>query len=425
MKRRSATCTLDTNRRCGRRRRWACRRRRSWRGSPSTARCTCSATTTRRAPGAYAAGCGRGRNGSSVRRWGSEQGWDGKGVAAAPDRRPRGDRAGRDHGRRALVDLPTPGRAAGPLPVSCAAVPDPRPRPAAPPGGPRRGRLVGGARRRRPRARGLARAPRAGAARTQGLRCVQPHRADRAGGREALPPRRRPGRIPGPGAGVARARHGTVPGGARVADGRGDDHGVRPDDAQPHDGLPRHGAATRPRPRPHDNRGGVHLHPLGRRREARGGGARGDARGGGGARVTSQEPRTAEEARERLDRIRVLIEEGREDNLPDLLSEFHPSDLADLIEELDEADRVRVLEMLPADIASETLAEMEREERPEELLASLDPTRIGELIAELSDDDAVNLIRDLDPEDQARVLAALPNLEAGLLRRLLRYDEES
>lgn len=141
--------------------------------------------------------------------------------------------------------------------------------------------------------------------------------------------------------------------------------------------------------------------------------------------MTSQEPRTAEEVRERLDRIRVLIEEGREDNLPDLLSEFHPSDLADLIEELDEADRVRVLEMLPADIASETLAEMEREERPEELLASLDPTRIGELIAELSDDDAVNLIRDLDPEDQARVLAALPNLEAGLLRRLLRYHEES
>src|SRR5690606_6110054 len=46
-------------------------------------------------------------------------------------------------------------------------------------------------------------------------------------------------------------------------------------------------------------------------------------------------------------------------------------------------------------------------------------------VAELSDDDAVDLIRDLEPEDQARVLAALPHLEARELRRLLRYDEES
>ncbi len=141
--------------------------------------------------------------------------------------------------------------------------------------------------------------------------------------------------------------------------------------------------------------------------------------------MSSPEPRIAEEARERLDRIRALIEEGREDNLADLLSEFHPSDLADLVEELDEADRVRLLDMLPAEIASETLAEMEGEERPEEILAALTPTRIGELIAALSDDDAVDLIRDLDPEDQARVLAALPRLEASELRRLLRYDEES
>lgn len=141
--------------------------------------------------------------------------------------------------------------------------------------------------------------------------------------------------------------------------------------------------------------------------------------------MSSPEPRAAEEARERLERIRALIEERREDNLVELLADFHPSDLADLVAELDEEDRVRLLDRLPAEIASETLAEMEDEEHPEEILAALAPTRIGELVAELSDDDAVDLIRDLEPEDQARVLAALPHLEAGELRRLLRYDEES
>src|SRR5690606_20922909 len=273
--------------------------------------------------------------------------------------------------------------------------------------------------------RGLERAARAPAARAPALQRVQPHRADRAGRGEALPPRRRPGRVPESRTVVHRVRHGTLAGGAPVPGGRGDAHGVHPDDAQSHDGLSRHGRAARDRPHAHDHGGGVHLHPLRRRREAGGGGARAGTGAGGEARVSSPEPRIAEEARERLDRIRALIEEGREDNLADLLSEFHPSDLADLVEELDEADRVRLLDMLPAEIASETLAEMEREERPEEILAALTPTRIGELIAALSDDDAVDLIRDVAPEDQARVLAALPRLEASELRRLLRYDEES
>ena len=139
--------------------------------------------------------------------------------------------------------------------------------------------------------------------------------------------------------------------------------------------------------------------------------------------MSTNEPRT--EARERLDRVRSLIETGREDNLAELLAGFHPSDLADLIEDLDEENRLRVLSILPAELASEALTEMESEEHPEEILAALDPSRIVELVAELSDDDAVDLIRGLDPEAQARVLAALPRLEAGELRRLLRYHEES
>lgn len=137
------------------------------------------------------------------------------------------------------------------------------------------------------------------------------------------------------------------------------------------------------------------------------------------------EIRIAEDPRERLEQVTSMLDARDTDRLTVYLSAFHPSDLADLIAELDEEDRILLLDLLPAGLASEALAEMASEERPEELLASLEPERIGQLVAELPDDDAVDLIRELPPDEQARILATLPGEEAGELRELLQYDEES
>ncbi len=139
----------------------------------------------------------------------------------------------------------------------------------------------------------------------------------------------------------------------------------------------------------------------------------------------SGEAPAVEEARERLERVVALIRAGDGATLGEYLAEFHPSDIADVVEGLDEADRIYLLDLLPAELASEALAEMESEERPEEILASLDPERIGELVATLADDDAADLIGGLEPEDQARVLAALPGVEAMGLQRLLQYPEDT
>ena len=128
---------------------------------------------------------------------------------------------------------------------------------------------------------------------------------------------------------------------------------------------------------------------------------------------------------DRLTRVRSLLETRNDAGLSTFLSALHPSDVADLVEELEEEERVFVLHLLPAELGSETLAEMEAEERPEELLVSLQPERILELLHELSDDDAADLIGELEPEEQARVLALLPRVEARELRRLLQYEEDS
>jgi magnesium transporter len=109
-----------------------------------------------------------------------------------------------------------------------------------------------------------------------------------------------------------------------------------------------------------------------------------------------------------------------------LLAELHPSDVADLVESLEsDEERVALMQVLPIELASETLAEMDEEEDPEDILAAMDPRKGAELLHELDVDDAVDLVGDLEPEERARILAAMPLEEAGEIRGLLRYDEES
>jgi len=125
-------------------------------------------------------------------------------------------------------------------------------------------------------------------------------------------------------------------------------------------------------------------------------------------------------------RLRELVQDGESSEIRELLQELHPSDVADLVEALDtEEEQVALMEALPADLASETLAEMDEEEDPGDILAALDPKRGAELLRELDYDDAVDLVAELEPEERARLLAALPLEEAGEIRGLLRYHEES
>lgn len=122
-------------------------------------------------------------------------------------------------------------------------------------------------------------------------------------------------------------------------------------------------------------------------------------------------------------RLEELLKRGDTDELQALVEKVHPSDLADILEDLDEEERLRLIGLLPASTAGETLAEMEEVEHPEELLVRLEPERIAEVVEEMPDDDAADLIGDLEPEEQARVLASLE--DPTPIEELLHYPEES
>ncbi|HSM60708.1 MAG TPA: hypothetical protein VK849_07910, partial [Longimicrobiales bacterium] len=95
------------------------------------------------------------------------------------------------------------------------------------------------------------------------------------------------------------------------------------------------------------------------------------------------------------ERLAELARTGDVEALHDAVAEMHPSDLADVVEALEEHEQVRLLSALPAELASEALAEMEEGEERADLLAALEPHKGAQLLQELADDDAVDLISEL------------------------------
>lgn len=142
--------------------------------------------------------------------------------------------------------------------------------------------------------------------------------------------------------------------------------------------------------------------------------------------MTAPDVQPVDELQARLDRLDALMEAGDEEALRLFLENLHPSDIADAIEHFEEEElRVRILDLLPAELASEALAEMESYQRPEEILVAMEPERIGELLEELHADDAADLIGELEPHEQAQVLATLEPVDASELRELIAYPEDS
>jgi len=125
------------------------------------------------------------------------------------------------------------------------------------------------------------------------------------------------------------------------------------------------------------------------------------------------------------ERVEALLEAGDLRAAGAVAIDLHASDLADLFEGLTEELGVRLLSVLPSELASEALAEMEEGEDRGDLLAALTPERGAELLVELPDDDAADLMGDLEPGERSRILEVLPAEEAGELIGLLRFDDES
>jgi magnesium transporter len=117
--------------------------------------------------------------------------------------------------------------------------------------------------------------------------------------------------------------------------------------------------------------------------------------------------------------------EGEDAELEVVLKEYHASEIAMLFEKLPQEARERIINILPTDIASEVISEMDEEQSPGELLINLHPEKRSEIVEELDYDDATDIISQLDEEDQQEILEDIDEEDAHSIRELLKYEEDT
>ncbi|HCN84689.1 MAG TPA: magnesium transporter, partial [Sphingobacteriaceae bacterium] len=88
-----------------------------------------------------------------------------------------------------------------------------------------------------------------------------------------------------------------------------------------------------------------------------------------------------------IQRIKQALE-GDEAALKSLLLEYHASEIAILFESLPVESRERIINILPSDVASEVISEMDSGIHPEKILQNLHPEKRSEIMEELDYDDA-------------------------------------
>jgi magnesium transporter len=125
-----------------------------------------------------------------------------------------------------------------------------------------------------------------------------------------------------------------------------------------------------------------------------------------------------------IQKIRKALEQD-DSVLQAFVSEYHPSEIAIIFESLSQESRERIISILPAEIASEVISEMDSEFHPERLLENLHPERRSEIVEELDYDDATDIISQLPEEQQLEILEELDEEDASNIRSLLKYEDDT
>lgn len=125
-----------------------------------------------------------------------------------------------------------------------------------------------------------------------------------------------------------------------------------------------------------------------------------------------------------LEKIEDLLE-GPEQELRLFLEELHPSEIAKILELLKDKKRQILIGLLPVEVASEAISEMDPESHPEKLLESLHTDLVTNIVEELSHDDATDIVSQLSEEKREEILEKIDKEDASEIRKLLTYSEDS
>lgn len=122
--------------------------------------------------------------------------------------------------------------------------------------------------------------------------------------------------------------------------------------------------------------------------------------------------------------VAELVQEGALGDLERVLEEQPAELVADLVEHATSQVREAVFDVLAPHQAGEVAVLLDDAVR-EELLEDVPSEQLAEMVEDLEPDEAISLLEDADPETTQQVLARLDPDDAGELRELLGYEEES
>lgn len=128
--------------------------------------------------------------------------------------------------------------------------------------------------------------------------------------------------------------------------------------------------------------------------------------------------------RELVEELHALLREGEEDALRIFLRLVRPEDIAGWLDLLSVDDRQRILAALDHEAAGTVLADTTVSIRAE-LVEDLDPILLARIAEAMPADEAADLIGELELAESERVLQHISDEDERVLRRLLRYEEDT
>ncbi|KAB2842940.1 MAG: magnesium transporter [Melioribacteraceae bacterium] len=127
---------------------------------------------------------------------------------------------------------------------------------------------------------------------------------------------------------------------------------------------------------------------------------------------------------ELLENISVLIDSKDEKSLLNIFADIHTADIAEIINHLNVDEAIYAFELLPNDIASEVITEIDENLR-EKILNEIDAKKIADIVDELETYDATDIVSDLPENIAEEVLMHIDKEYSEDVKELLKYEEDT
>jgi magnesium transporter len=141
--------------------------------------------------------------------------------------------------------------------------------------------------------------------------------------------------------------------------------------------------------------------------------------------INAEIDNSADQKESALDRLVVLAESGRDEDVREAVAGLHPADAAELIDLIERFEiKNKVFRVLPPEVAPTVLSLVSPLAR-EKIVQDLPVDRLQQILGALDSDDAADLLASVPKERAQNILAGLPGPVSARIQQLLRYPADT